>query len=269
MATLGACTGTTDTTTFSVAFQTTSLAVRPVDFLGKVVCTNQAGGMRSYVATATDVTDPAHPLILPSSIPTSCSQAVLFRYIEVGHIYIAEVDGYEAPADALVPLAGPSSGSRHVQLRGDESSAVVPPRWTTACGVAGVRALDDESVPFASCDPLVDHAPGSSPTQIQVDPAATLGALQCSGSSSGTIFAFDVLPKDPALALLPTAPCGGAPLVWSEGVSAGTTYDFVVRAYTVDDLTKPTLESTCQVRAREGLSTLADCAPLAPIPSAN
>ena len=55
VAALGACTSTTDTTTASSAVQTTSLAVRPVDFLGSVACTNQAGGMRSFVATATDL----------------------------------------------------------------------------------------------------------------------------------------------------------------------------------------------------------------------
>lgn len=263
VAALGACTSTTDTTTASSAVQTTSLAVRPVDFLGSVVCTNQAGGMRSFVATATDVTDPDHPLTLPSSGPTPCSQAVLFRYIVVGHIYTAEVDGYEELADALAPTADPSSGSRHMVLRGGDPGKVVSPRWTTDCGIQGVRALDDESVPMQSCDALVDHRPGSSLTQITLDPAATLGALRCSGAEGGNIFAFDVLPKSASLAPQAGVACGAAPLTWTEGVTADTTYDFELRGYAVTDLDTPSYAATCQVRARAGLSTLADCSLLA------
>jgi hypothetical protein len=266
---LGACTSSSDTDGIFAANVTTSLSAVPADFLGDVACSTQAGAMRSYVATATDVTDPEHPLTLGSSVPTPCSQAALFRFVVVGHVYTAAIDGYEQSADALTPLAEASSGSRHVVLRGGDPSALVAPRWTTTCGVAGVTAVDDERVPFRPCDALVDHADEPTPTAVEVDPLATLGLLTCSGKPGGSVFAFEAVPEDPSLAPQPAIACGGAPLVWSEGVSAGTTYRFRVLAYLVPDIAVPSMEASCTVLAREGLLTLADCTPLHAIENAN
>jgi hypothetical protein len=101
----GACanTETTITEPTSIGPGTTSMSVDPPNFLGSVVCTNLPGGMGSFVATVTDVTDASNTFILPSSPPTSCSQSVYFQYVTPGHSYIAEVDGYVQTPDKLVP----------------------------------------------------------------------------------------------------------------------------------------------------------------------
>jgi hypothetical protein len=85
---------------------TTSVSVDPMSFLGSVSCSNAPGGIGSYVATITDVTDPNNRFTLPSSPPTPCSQSVYFQNVNVGDLYIAEVDGYTQTADQLVPFCG-------------------------------------------------------------------------------------------------------------------------------------------------------------------
>ncbi|MFO0757665.1 MAG: hypothetical protein U0359_14305 [Byssovorax sp.] len=262
---LAACTTTTDTTTASSGSVASALAVDPADFLGKVACSAQPGGMRSFVATATDVTDPAHPLTLGSSSPTPCSQSALFRYIQIGHVYVAEVDAYEEAAGDLTPLADASSGSRHMVLRNPpegQAGAIVAPRWTTDCGVAGVTAVDDERIPFRPCDALVDHRAEPPATAITVDPRVTLGFLTC--KPSGTVFAFDVIPEQPSLSPVKGLACGGSAAQFTDGVSAGAAYSFKVHAYLFGD-PSPAYEATCQAHAKAGIDTAADCTLLAPI----
>jgi hypothetical protein len=104
----GGCTSTSDTTatTGTINAGLTTVSVDPPAFLGSVSCSDRPGGMQSYVATVVDITDPDRPLTLPSSAPTPCSQSVYFEYIDPGHRYEAYVDGYEAPAQNLVPVCG-------------------------------------------------------------------------------------------------------------------------------------------------------------------
>lgn len=268
---VGACTSTADTSTGSSTIGTTTLVVNPADFLtGGVACTPLEGGMRSYVATATDVTDPLHPFALPSSVPTPCSQAVNFRYIQVNHVYTVEVDGYTQAMGELTPTHDPSSGSRHLVPAGhggDDPPPVVAPRWTTDCGVAGVTAVLDEAVAFGACDALVDHAHTPSPTGVAVDPLATLGVLGCIDTENGTVQRFDVTPLTKGLTPASMLTCDAASPSWTEGVEPGVLYDFVVDAYRPKSLV-PDYQATCRVRAVAGLTTFADCTTLAPIAAA-
>jgi hypothetical protein len=112
----GACANTETTLTppTSIGPGTTSVSVDPASFLGGVVCTNLPGGMGSFVATVTDITDPKHPFVLPSSPPTSCSQSVYFQYVTPGDSYVADVDGYVQQPDQLVPQCGALPGGKEV-----------------------------------------------------------------------------------------------------------------------------------------------------------
>jgi hypothetical protein len=148
---------------------TSSVSVDPDNFLGSIVCGSQPGMMQSYVATVTDVlhacnldTDcragtcvGATPMAaghctdsftLPSSPPTSCAEATFFEYIAIGDGFTAVVDGYEQPADQLIPVCS---------RPGKATSCTTDSTCAAAFGCSGrclVTTFQDENVPcLESC----------------------------------------------------------------------------------------------------------------------
>jgi hypothetical protein len=109
----------------------TLVTVAPSTFGQGVVCGEFPGAWKTYVATLTDVTDPAKPFVLPSSNPVPCTMPVSFAWVIPDHKYTAQVEGYDR--SDLVPAGGLSSGSPHMV---DPSTLEdVEPRWKTQCGV--------------------------------------------------------------------------------------------------------------------------------------
>jgi hypothetical protein len=123
-----ACTSTATTIIPGTAIGpgTTSVSVDPASFLGTladsgvgIACSDQPGGLRSFVATVTDVTNPENLFVLPSSPPTSCGQSAYFQYVTPGHAYVAAIDAYEETPDQLVPVCGAAGPSSSCQLESD------------------------------------------------------------------------------------------------------------------------------------------------------
>lgn len=205
----------------------TAVGVDPALFLGAVPCSSTRGGLETYVATLRDVTDPLRPFTLPSSPPTPCSQIAAFRYVVPGHVYVAAIDGYDKGlAGELVPLGGPGSGSRRMVLH-DDPSAIVSPRWESACGAdpaTAAIAVENALVLVRGCDPL-EALEAPPPAAVAVDPAAALGAYDCV-DEGGPIASFDVLPQGGGLAPVVGVACGSAPVVYEDGIAPGATYSF-------------------------------------------
>ncbi|MCC6524772.1 MAG: hypothetical protein IT373_19095 [Polyangiaceae bacterium] len=241
--------------TSSGASGTTSVVVEPESFLGEVACGPSPGAMQAYVVTLTSWPPEGAPFVLGSSFPTPCSLAVYFRnLVVVGNTYTAEIDGYDRPASSLTAFGAPSSGSR--QMYDVESGALVPPRWTGACGSGpsdGALASVDHTNFIPSCGPLVDTEP--SPTAIVLAPDAALGPDPC-----GVAEVFDV--TSPGLPAATAVACDAAPLVYETGVVAGHTYYFYVAARTSAALASPDLGTECFAVALAGQSVGVSCAPL-------
>lgn len=235
----------------------TSISVDPAGFLGDVPCSNAAGAMRSYVATVIDRTDPAALFTLPSSPPTPCSTRVQFRFVVPGHLYSAEIDGYEQRADELTPYGGEGSGSRHLL---DAAGAPVEPRWTTGY-CAEVSARESVTTFVGACDPLEDRGvPGS--TVIRVDPSAALGGLRCA-ADGGDVLSFDVLPEAGGLPPVLGIACPpAAPVVYSAGLASGQTYGFRIEA---SGFFGHSYGASCRALTREALAVTATCDPLSDV----
>jgi hypothetical protein len=283
---------TTSTTIITTSTVLTSISVQPSDFLGGVQCTTDPGGMQSYVATiqdwgSADQTFPVdpdncvsadnaggggasasstllpcpYPFTLASSIATPCSQPIDFRFIVLGHVYIAYIDGYEQPADQLTPIGGLSSGSR--DMLGPDGGLVTH-RWGTTCG--GIEpecvAVDDCAVAqynlqtfIAPCEPMTDTVGASAPA-ISLDPDATLGSQTCAGAG---IAGFQIFPSDPSLPV-ELVGCGAGPIVYTTGVVASQGYTFLVEA--VDLIGNALQSASCNAVAANGLTVDALCDPL-------
>jgi hypothetical protein len=153
-----ACSSTTTATTI---VRPTLIAVAPADFLGSVPCSDEPGGMQSYVATLYDITPTAEAgpgnLELPSSPPTPCSLTVTFSWLYLGHQYAAQIDGYDR--SDLHPIAGADGGAADgARTMVDPNGAIVPPHWTTNCGYS-----DDPVVGFSADGGIVDAGQPSNP----------------------------------------------------------------------------------------------------------
>jgi len=199
----------TDDELFTVVPSPTEIAVDPLDFLGAVHCSNNAGAMKSYVVTLTAYDDAADTtgFTLPSSQPTPCAYVTAFRdLVVVGKRYTAEVDGYEQQAGQLVPFGGSSGGSRQ-KLESTTKESLVP-RWTTRCGQAAqsaTLAVSSDTSYVTGCDPL-DDATGSQ-SLLSVDPSSVLGSAPCEQASS-----FDIVDVAGTLPPLKQVPCGSLPI---------------------------------------------------------
>lgn len=253
-------------TDFGVYVPDTSLLVDPASFMGDVACTNNGGGLRSYVATVYDITSNGPAVVLASSSAVPCSRNTVFEFISPSHFYVLEVDGYEEVADRLVPLLGKGSGSRAMvkaNADGSPGSDVVMPRWKADCDV--VKAQERGRVVFGTCNTFRDM--GTSPsTSIVVEPWTALGENMCVGDG-GEVAEFEVDPEDAGLPSAVGLSCPGQPVVYNGGISEGQTYGFVVKGYRHKaGATLPELElhwkSLCYAQPKAGQVTLAVCDPL-------
>lgn len=246
----------------------TAMAMEPINFLGDVPCSSKAGSLQSYVVTLTDVTDSTTPVTLPSSPPTPCSRGIRFRYILDQHRYTAEVDGYDVPADELIPSGTPApaegqptseeglpgSGSRHMLLR--STKALLEPRWTTSCSEQ--PSILYTTRVFTTCDPLVDHgSPGA--TSIRVDPRAALGELRCA-AEGGEVAFIDVKPASAGLDAVTNLECGASPVDYAADITPGTEYSFRLEAR-AEGSAEVRWGASCFAVADEGLRASAACGP--------
>jgi hypothetical protein len=237
----------------------TLVTVAPSTFGEGVLCGDFPGAWKSYVATLTDVTDPARPFVLASSNPVPCSMPVSFSWVIPGNKYVAEIDGYEQ--GNLVSFGGVSSGSRHVV--DPATGQDVKPRWQTACGKeteAGqgepTTAFLQSNVVVGDCAPLVDSQPGSTKTGITLDLSSTLGSLSC-GEGDGQVNRFSVWTEQSPL---PTEAACGTVLSFAP-VEAGKNYRFRVEAFEAG-ASAARWATWCEVRAQDGVVLPAMCDPL-------
>jgi hypothetical protein len=250
----------------------TSVSVSPGDFMSPELCTSAPGGMRSFVATLTDLSLPDGPFTLPSSPPTDCASFVSFRFVSPTHRYTAEIDGYEQAPDAIIPVGGRWSGAREMHElvieppdggAGDGGDAgsdagvvtvgpVITPRWTTRC-VQAVTASFEEDIPITDCEPLEDHEAGPTPTGIQIAFASALPNGICDGIAS-----LDVLPDDFALPPVSDVDCATGNVTYKTGITAARTYGFTLRARAIEG-GPVTLGGRCSAMATDGLVVAATC----------
>lgn len=256
------CTGDGDVEeNFAVA---TAIVVDPLAFPQSVPCSGEPGAMQSYIATLVDRTDPEAPFVLPSSDPLPCSQQVQFRFIAPGHVYGAQLDGYEQAAQELVPRGGHHSGNRQMKLgTGDRDSddrnwASLPdasPRWRIDC--ADRTAVEGAALSLRGCQ-LIEDRGTTAVTAVEVDPTTALGNLRC-GSEAGQITSFDVIPDDPALPSVVGVSCPPlSPIRYEVGILPGKVYGFRIEA------SGPSGDyaASCQAEARDQRTVGASCSPL-------
>jgi hypothetical protein len=250
----------------------TAMSIDPMAFLNDVPCSSKPGSLQSYVVTLLDITDESRTVTLPSTDPIPCSRSARFRFILAENKYIAEVDGYDVAADALVPAGTPppedqtadpgtpqglpGSGSRHMLL--NATKAPITPRWTSTCDARTSRA--QATIGFDKCSALTDHG-SPAPTSIAVDPKAALGDLRCA-SAGGEIATLDIKPVGAALPSLLGVPCGADPVVFDAGLVPGQVYSFRLEAR-AEVGGEVRWGSTCFAAAEEALQTSAACDPLA------
>ncbi len=236
---------TDDSSGTGIVAVVTAISVDPLAFLGDVPCSEGPGAMQSYVATITDVTDPDAPFTLPSTPPIRCSTVALFRYVIDGHVYVAEVDGYDVPASDLAPLAGNSSGARQMQ-EASSPDVVVTPRWKSSCETPTAAVQYSEET-IGGCTPLVDNETPQEPA-IVVDITRALGALSCE-----QVGEVSVAPVDPALPAF-TATCEQQ-AEFSGTLVADTAYGFTLQA-TIDGTA---WVAHCVAVAKAGQTVTASC----------
>ncbi len=275
---LGAsCSATTDTTTIS-ADVPTSLTLHPARFVGDVVCSNQPGALKSYVATLTEIPKNGPSIQLASSPPTPCSQPVSFRYVREGREYTVAVDGYDAPASALVPCGGAESGSRFMFPAGTTPNvacaatltanvAPLAPGWQTSCGNLPSKPIANSNV-AAACDHPFDDVVGTAPTAIIVDPRPSLGPLVCTtengvSQANGTITFLDIKADDANLTGYLGLPCDDtAAKTYAKNLVPGATYTFLIAAHDIDEVPGiPRYTAMCSAVARAGFTVPAVCGP--------
>lgn len=266
----------------------TQIQVTPSAFLGKVAC-HDGGGMQRYQARLIDVTDgykQAFPL--PYSRVTSCTKSLDFQYVTQGHLYIAEVVGFDR-SDILQQ----NPGSPVVV---DEDGHSVFPRWSTTCwgrdgtpppefsmgGASsevdlalggdsndlpyGVMAQTETTIVVRGCEPLNDTGQIGA-TNVRVDIQNSLGGLTC-GAEVGQVERFTVTLPSSAASVggaggasgsIGFAECGESLVV---GASEPDEYlQFEALAFE-EGKTEPTWYSWCEAMTSEGITVEAGCGPL-------
>jgi hypothetical protein len=129
----------------------TLLTVDPLSFRGAVRCAE--GELRRYSVTLTDVTpawpgfEPANPLPIRSGM-VACNESVMFaggrqmvdagRPLEIGHYYVATIDGYDTDDVELADTDGGGSPARRISTK-----EPALPRWQTTCGEPFPEAASD------------------------------------------------------------------------------------------------------------------------------
>lgn len=241
----------------------TLVTVAPSTFGQGVLCGDFPGAWRTYVATLTDVTDPAKPFVLASSNPVACAMPVSFAWVVPGNKYTAEIDGYDR--GDLVSYGGPSSGSRHMvdPATGED----VPPRWKARCGVAGAEddpevrqpttAFLQSNMVVRDCTPLQEVLPGGNDTALVLDLASVRGNLQC-GEDPGQVDRLRVRPEAPNLSSA-VADCDQR--ITFSSLEAERTYRFLVEAFDTGAAVAR-WATTCEGRTKQGITLPTTCDPL-------
>lgn len=269
------CADATDSTTTTITFPS-SLTIDPSSFLGSVVCSNQPGALKSYVATLSEIVDGKPAAALASSPPIPCSQLVSFRYVLDERSYTLEIDGYDVPASALVPCGGSESGSRYMFLASGSPDAPcaeallktdpVKPRWRTGCGRAASSPSPAHEV-VATCDEPLSGDETSAPAGITIDPRVALGMLACV-SDGGTITRFDIKADDPNQTNHLGLDCGmfasldPQTFSYTKNLVPGATYTFHIAAHAAGETPPgPQYTAECSAVARAGSTVPAVCGP--------
>lgn len=271
-----ACTTETYETIDDENSTSVALILRPAEFIGDTPCSGAPGAMRSYVATVRDLTNPEVPFTLPSSLPTPCSMGVRFDDIDAGRSYSVQIDGYEGLAGEIGPTGwfdggatnykALRSGTRHME---NKDGTPLVPRWLGSCGEgdeAPTVAAEIGTTLIRGCTPLVDTAPGTTETAVEVAPQDSLGLLHCAGEASSgelAVASFDLLPQN-GLASVLGVPCLEAPFVQPySGASLvpGTAVEFFVDAH-AEQGGPVVWGATCSALVQGGLTVRAACTPL-------
>jgi hypothetical protein len=274
----GGAASCSSTSSGSSVIPPTLLTLLPSTFAGGVQCARLPGAWQSYVATLTDVTDPAKPSTLASSRPTPCSMPVSFGAIAPGRRYTASIDAYDR-AD-IVPAGGAGSGSRD-QLD-PATGQVVAPRWRASCGAldsdAGVGGPGDASgrsdaadawspsgatmcVAYANvliqdCSPLAGAQPVGD-ASVVIDTKAARGELEC-GDAAGQVASIRVVSVDSSLG---ERDIGCDEMVTYTPVAAGASLAFRLLAREAG-ASAPRWGAECVAVPKAGLAVPASCARL-------
>ena len=242
---------------FTVSPSPTEIAVDPLDFLGPLHCSNNAGAIKSYIVTlaAYDDVDDVTAFTLPSSQPTACSYITAFRdLVIVGKRYTAEIDGYDVPAQQLSPFGGSSGGSRH--MLDAKTKLPLTPRWTTRCGKAAASAtvaVSNGTRFVADCEPLSND--GASVSSLRIDPTTVLGEPPCEVAS-----AFDIVDVAGLLPPLVKISCNSPPIELETEPNKG--YALYASAIDLDDAAVGTM---CFAQAIAGETVTLSCNPVTPL----
>jgi len=150
----GGCFLSTDTSNTTVT-SPTLLTVDPSTFQDGVRCAPDE--WRLYSVTLTDVTPPLAGFEPPIPVPTTsglipCNEPVMFaggndqldagRPLEIGHFYIAKIDGYDTEDVELVAVDAGIMAPRRIS-----SKQPLLPRWTTTCGDPFPPSIADAGAP--------------------------------------------------------------------------------------------------------------------------
>ena len=254
-----ACSSSSGSTTTEAR---TLVTVSPTTFGQGIVCGNVPGAWKTYVATLTDVTDPARPLRLASSNPVPCGLPVAFAFVVPDHAYIAEIQGYDR--SDIVPFGGPNAGTEH--MVDENTKEDVAPRWTTSCGspdpddpgVGGAAPQPTTSrlqsnVLVRDCNPLREQLPPPD-AGITIEMDSVLGSLTC-GDGPGQVDRLRVVPEAPGLEQSP-ASCGM--VVPFTPVEPGQSYAFRVEGFERGS-TIVRWGARCSAVARAGVTLPASC----------
>ena len=175
----------------------TLVAIDPLDFLGRLTCSDQPGTLRRYVATFSDVTGAAGAastlgtLASGLSVAGSCGTAGAAGTAGVGAAGAAMSAAGASGNGIPLPSSEPVGCSRivvtsditlgnfyAVQIDGYEQTTLTPvqpgsrqmsdatgqavlPRWTTHCDERPVEAVNRATQFIRFCAPLVDHGANS------------------------------------------------------------------------------------------------------------
>lgn len=165
----------------------TRIRIRPSEFVGSVRCGRGVpGALHTYIARLQEFLPNAAPdagfAPLYTTAAVVCDESVIFPAI-AGRRYGAEIYGFDIDEPTEADL--------------DDA------RWTAVCGrgrpsdVPSDAGLDPfrptlsergATVPLRGCTAFSGE-PAGAPTQLAIDAASALGALQC-GTGPGQVFAF-------------------------------------------------------------------------------
>lgn len=178
----------------------TSVYVDPATLETFAPCTSLSGGMQSYFAQLTDVSDPANPVVLDPSPITACNLRASFGKVESGHYYTGTVSAFDLP---------PCSNEVTTNCVGSVLTSVTP-KWRLACGNADNVPLYDGGVRVYPDGGGPDDAGDASTTLQPPDPfEPTLSLLDVQVKLRGCRLVSAVPSTTTEVVVAPTADASG------------------------------------------------------------